>query len=201
MRSHLIGKCVCDDLSCILRNQFHCAIQREKNWIENNFLKIIPPSKVFVIKRFIPKVFQLHISSVIKTRNGCDISGKLTKPKWQIHGVLQDITAFTLMGLIIYDGVVSRAIGNALLHPFSKSIFFAHFSPFFFFCFEGLENRRFTADFMETKKTKKKKQIFFFARWIGGTNEFLSGKIASFIGGELRSWTGLETEKYWILRY
>lgn len=76
---------------------------------------------------------------------------------------------------------------------------FCHSSFFFFFCFEGLENRRFTVDFMETKKTKKKK--FFFARWIGGTNEFLSGKIASFIGGELRSWTGLETEKYWILRY
>lgn len=78
---------------------------------------------------------------------------------------------------------------------------FRPFLSLFFFCFEGLENRRFTADFMETKKTKKKKQIFFFARWIGGTNEFLSGKIASFIGGELRSWTGLETEKYWILRY
>lgn len=51
------------------------------------------------------------------------------------------------------------------------------------------------------KLKKRKKKKFFFARWIGGTNEFLSGKIASFIGGELRSWTGLETEKYWILRY
>ena len=79
--------------------------------------------------------------------------------------------AFTLMGLIIYDGVVSRAIGNALLHPFSKSIFFAHFSPFFF-CFEGLENRRFTADFMETKKTKKKKQIFFLRDELGGRMSF-----------------------------
>lgn len=201
MRSHLIGKCVCDDLSCILRNQFHCAIQREKNWIENNFLKIIPPSKVFVIKRFIPKVFQLHISSVIKTRNGCDTSGKLTKPKWQIHGVLQDITAFTLMGLIIYDGVVSRAIGNALFHPFSKSIFFAHFSPFFFFVSKALKIDALLRILWKLKKLKKKNKFFFFARWIGGTNEFLSGKIASFIGGELRSWTGLETEKYWILQY
>lgn len=172
MRSHLIGKCVCDDLSCILRNQFHCAIQREKNWIENNFLKIIPPSKVFVIKRFIPKVFQLHISSVIKTRNGCDTSGKLTKPKWQIHGVLQDIMAFTLMGLIIYDGVVSRAIGNALLHPFSKSIFFAHFSPFFFFVSKALKIDALLRILWKLKKLKKKNKFFFLRDELGGRMSF-----------------------------
>lgn len=119
---------------------------------------------MFVIKRFIPKVFQLHISSVIKTRNGCDISGKLTKPKWQIHGVLQDIMAFTLMGLIIYDGVVSRAIGNALFHPFSKSIFFAHFSPFFFFVSKALKIDALLRILWKLKKLKKKNKFFFFAR-------------------------------------
>lgn len=45
---------------------------------------------------------------------------------------------------------------------------------------------------METKKNGKEKKFFLHWRggggmdW-GGTNEFLSGKIASFIGGELRS--------------
>lgn len=67
------------------------------------------------------------------------------------------------MGLIIYVGV----IGNALL-PFLTPIRFhnRYFSlvplSSFFFCFEGLENRHFTADFMETKKNEKKK--IFFAR-------------------------------------
>lgn len=65
------------------------------------------------------------------------------------------------MGLIIYVGV----IGNALLRPFDFTIdIFRSFLSllFFFFCFEGLENRHFTADFMETKKNEKKK--IFFAR-------------------------------------
>lgn len=45
---------------------------------------------------------------------------------------------------------------------------------------------------METKKNGKEKNFFCTGGggggmdW-GGTNEFLSGKIASFIGGELRS--------------
>lgn len=59
------------------------------------------------------------------------------------------------MGLIIYVGV----IGNALLRPFDFTIdiFRSFLSLLFFFCFEGLENRHFTADFMETKKNEKKK--------------------------------------------
>lgn len=63
------------------------------------------------------------------------------------------------MGLIIYVGV----IGNALLRPFDFTIdIFRSFLSllFFFFCFEGLENRHFTADFMETKKNEKKKNFF-----------------------------------------
>lgn len=76
---------------------------------------------------------------------------------------------------------------------------FCHSSFFFFFVSKALKIDVLLWILWKLKKRKKKK--FFFARWIGGTNEFLSGKIASFIGGELRSWTGLETEKYWILRY
>lgn len=117
----------------------------------------------------------------------------------------------SLTGLIIYDGVVSRAIGNAPLRPFRfhnryfPPVLFPLSPPLppFFFVSKASKTGVLPRVLWKLEKRERKKKFFALEGrmdW-GGTNEFLSGKIASFIGGELRSWTGLETEKYWILRY
>lgn len=62
-------------------------------------------------------------------------------------------------------------------------------SPFFFFVSKASKTGVLPRVLWKLEKRERKKKFFALEGrmdW-GGTNEFLSGKIASFIGGELRS--------------